>query len=198
LYVSGVVNTIIYLFFETLWCGGEKAVYKAVELFARGWKWPSMTGNSKGIYELFSSERVRAWRKAKHLKSTAAECLALYPILLEFIRNHISPRWPNQCACFEAMCAMLTSMSNVNYGTVDPSALRSAINDFLSSVERAGWRAFIHPKFHWLVHMPQHLAAHGFWKGNAKRPRRTRLTPKILFRTIARCYTRFYATTSTI
>jgi len=54
LFVNGVFNTIVYLFFETLWLGDMKGVYEAADDYLAGWEWPNQYKCEKGIREFFS------------------------------------------------------------------------------------------------------------------------------------------------
>jgi len=162
LFVTGIFNTTVFLFFETLWLGGMKGVHDAANAFLADWIWPTQHGVDKGITELFSPSRVESWRKAKHLKCTAGECLALYSVLAFFISMHILPSWPNQCRAFVLMAGMIDTFLCVPFGWVTEDALRSTIKAFLDQCLLAGWREFLHPKFHWLIHMPMHLRKFGF------------------------------------
>ena len=66
LFVSGGFNTIVYLFFETLWMGGMKNIYEVFQQFLSDWSWPASAGTQKGIHDIFSKNRVDSWRKSKH------------------------------------------------------------------------------------------------------------------------------------
>jgi hypothetical protein len=159
---SGVFNTVVYLFFETLWLGGLKNIYDAANTFVMGWNIPSMSGSAKGLYEIFSKNRVESWRKAKHLKCSAGECLGLYLILALFVRKHVWPVWPNQCNAFLSMCDVIDIFVCVPYGTTTPQLLGDGVRKFLDACITAGWREFFHPKWHWLVHMRTHYENFGW------------------------------------
>ena len=162
LFVSGVFNTIVYLFFETLWMGGMKNIYEVFQQFLSDWSWPASAGTQKGIHDIFSKYRVDSWRKSKHLKCSAGECLALYPIMAYFVQRVVLPRWPNQCHAFLCMANMLDMFMCIPFGEVTPDQLRSRIRLFFDAALQAGWREFFHPKFHRLVHMPKHLEQFGW------------------------------------
>ena len=48
-----------------------------------------------------------------------------------------------------------------NMGHTSPADLAFAIELFLNAVVEAGWKLHMHPKFHWLIHLPGHLKKYG-------------------------------------
>ena len=159
---SGVFNTVVYLFFETLWLGGMKGIYEAAHTYISEWRLPHSSGSAKGLYEVFSKTRVKAWRAAKHLKCSAAEALSLYPILTLFVMKIVMPAWPNQCNAFLRMADVIDLFACVSFGIIDPEDLGVRMTAFSDSCIAAGWREFLHPKFHWLVHMRGHFVKFGW------------------------------------
>ena len=46
-------------------------------------------------------------------------------------------------------------LCDIAYGQVTEALLREAVNNLLESCVSAGWRLFMHPKYHWLIHIPR-------------------------------------------
>jgi len=161
LFVNGIFNTTVYLFFETLFLGGMLGIYDATEAFLNGWEW-AKEYHMSDVADVFSHSRVESWRKSKHLKCTAGEALGLCLVLAHFVSSVIQPRFPNQCAAFLLMCSMIKAFVCVPFGMVSHVVLKHRIKAFLDQCVIAGWRNFFHPKFHWVVHMPTHLLKFGW------------------------------------
>jgi len=78
-------------------------------------------------------------------------------VLSYFVSTIIAPRWPNQCAAFLALTAVINIILCVPRGGVTPEMLKLKIDEFLECCVAAGWEAFLHPKFHWLTHLVDDL-----------------------------------------
>ena len=63
-----------------------------------------------------------------------------------------------ECAAFMALCDLVDLLQIVNLGKCSPTQLRNVVDCFLRSCVDAGWEQYFIPKFHWLVHLPDHLA----------------------------------------
>ena len=59
-----------------------------------------------------------------------------------------------------ALSDVIDLLVAVPLGIVSAQQLEEAIDLFLRCVITAGWRMFMHPKYHWLVHMGTHLRKH--------------------------------------
>ena len=72
-----------------------------------------------------------------------------------------SGRARSACNAFVALADVLDLLVAVPLGQVTPQMLRQSIRVLLESCVTAGWRTQMHPKFHWLVHLPNHLDRFG-------------------------------------
>ena len=161
-FTSGVFNSLVYVFLETLWLGKVKNVYVAMRQMLDGVHWPASMGWDRGLQDVFSDSRVTAWRAAKHVKCSAGAAMALYPLVVYFAQSVISPDWPNQVNCLVRFANLADLLCDLAYGQVTEALLRVAVNDFLESCVAAGWRLFMHPKYHWLIHIPREYGRRNF------------------------------------
>ena len=72
-----------------------------------------------------------------------------------------SGRCVHACHAFMAMADMIDLLVASPLGVVNPDSLREAVKTMLNACVAAGWRDALHPKFHWLVHLPRQLAHFG-------------------------------------
>lgn len=126
------------------------------------WKWPAKVHDA-ALPEAFSKKRAAASRKGKHLKCSASDGLSMYPVLAYFVQTVLlrSGKATKACEAFLALADVIDLLVAVPLGVVTPAALRSSIAGFLQLCISAGWRKIMHPKFHWMVHLPRHLAQWG-------------------------------------
>ena len=67
-----------------------------------------------------------------------------------------------QRKAFLTLCDCMDLLVSVPLGVVTPAQLRAVINTFLDLCVAAKWERYMHPKFHWMIHLPGELARHGF------------------------------------
>ena len=115
------------------------------------------------LKDVFSKKRATSSRKAQHLKCMASDALSLYPVMAHFVQHVLRPaeRAPLACDAFIALADMLDVLVAVPLGIVTPALLRDRITRFIDCCLAAGWREYLHPKFHWLVHLSRHLHSFG-------------------------------------
>jgi hypothetical protein len=65
-------------------------------------------------------------------------------------------------AAFLAICTVTDALFDIPFGNITAAHLKLLIETFIDLFIIAGWRDFAHPKFHWLLHLWQHLAKWGF------------------------------------
>jgi hypothetical protein len=153
--VNGSFNTIIYVFFEALMLAGVD-VYDRLHEYIKLYTWPKrVSGNADDLAGIFGAKRKKAHRKAKHLKCNASECITLYPVIALFISTVVlgAGLCVVECQTFLALCNLMDLLCGVARSIVGPNDLKAAVRIFLDLCVEAGWRSFLHPKFHWLVHM---------------------------------------------
>lgn len=162
IFVHGVFNTVMYLFLEGIIADGGKNVYDIVYDYLALWRWPRRIASSN-LKDVFGKKRAFNSRRAQSIKCTASEGLSLYPVLAYFVQAVLQPsgRCPDMCKAYLLLADVIDMLTAVPRGTVTPARLRRRVRAFLQGCEAAGWRSCMHPKFHWLVHLPRHLEQHG-------------------------------------
>jgi len=160
--VHGVFNTMVYLLLEALVKAGVRDIWDQMHAYVGFWTWPNRVTSST-LHDVFQKRRQSSSRKAKNFKCTASEGLSVYPIMAYFLQVVVLPagRAETQCKAFLALADVLDLLSMVPLGLVSPFMLRQAVKSLLELCLAAGWRLFLHPKFHWLVHLPRHLEQFG-------------------------------------
>lgn len=160
--VHGVFNTVVYLLLEALMTSGFRDIWSKLADYMTLWAWPKRVA-SAGLSDVFGSKRAFNSRKAKIFKCTASEGLSLYPILGHFILSVVLPsnRCIMQCRAYLALVDILDHLVEVPHDIITPPMLRRVIRTFLEYCIEANWRQHMHPKFHWLVHLPKMLERHG-------------------------------------
>lgn len=162
--VGGVFQTITYLMLFSLkavkFLGGK--VYQDIFNYIVLWSLPA-SRHTGMLQEIFNTNRDKANTKAKKFKCQASEGLGLYPILAHFVQAVVLPAKAcvKECVAFLAMADLLDVLQAVPLHIITPQQLKAVIHTLLQSCVAAGWREYMHPKFHWLVHFPQHLSKFG-------------------------------------
>lgn len=156
-FVHGVFNTVGYFVLEACINAGMN-VYETLNDYVATWAWPCRV-DKPSLCDVFVKKRATASRKAKHLKCTASEGLSVYPVMAHFFRVVVmrAGRCIQECTAFLKLAAVIDVLVAIPFGIVSAELLREHVQAFLVACEAAGWRNAMHPKFHWLVHLPRHL-----------------------------------------
>ena len=142
---------------------GNKGIYQALNVFVQGWSWPGHV-HSTGLREIFSPPRVDSMRKAKHLKCTASEAQSLYPVLACFVAKYVmtAPEFRRYGIVYLNLADLIDTLLCTAYGCITSDMIRHRVGVFLKSVVNAGWRKWVHAKFHWTVHFGDEYDEFGF------------------------------------
>lgn len=162
MFVHGAFHTMMYATLEALSEAGVRDIWEKLTGYIGLWTWPARVANS-AVNDLFTQKRKIAAKRAKTFKCTASEGLSAYAVVAYFIQKVMLQSQVRTAACqaFVAMAEVVDLLVAVPLGCVTPERLRDAVRVFLQLVEAAGWRKLMHPKFHWLVHLPRQLAHFG-------------------------------------
>ena len=157
-FVNGIFQTVVYLTFAAVASDNAGDAWQAMAEYTLLWCWPRRVQHS-GLKEIFSTKRATASRKAMHLKCTASEGLSIYGVIAYMVHAIYlkAGRAKLACTAFVALANVIDLLVAVPLRVVSPQQLKDNIQAFLDCVVKAGWRNHIHPKFHWLVHLPKHL-----------------------------------------
>jgi hypothetical protein len=156
--VNGVFHTVTYL----LLIGLGPDIYSTLQNYIGLWRFPANVANSS-LKDLFAKKRKDSNNKAGTFKCSASEGLGVYPILAFFVQAVVLPAGlcSKECRAFLALADVLDLLQAVPRSLTTPAQLRAAIAGFLRASMDAGWEEHMQPKFHWLIHLPKHLARFG-------------------------------------
>jgi len=159
IFVKGSFNIVVWLLLTALTNNGAPAVWSMIGEYLALWTWP---GGVKGstLGNAFSPNRAEASRKAKHLKCTASEGLSMYSLIAFFMSTVVAPTGlcPLALAAYFALADVIDLVIAIPRKLATADMLRTSIERFLDACVAAGWRCYMTPKFHWLVHLPRELS----------------------------------------
>ncbi len=122
-----------------------------------------MHGLGSNLASVFSADRVASWRKTHlHAKLNGGEALGIYTVILCFLEEFVAPAFPRLRAAYAAFTKLGDLVRETAFGTVSPSRLRRAVHVFYAALRECDFGPHLHPKFHWLVHLPQELEKFGW------------------------------------
>ena len=157
---SGPFNVIACLLLDAIMAAGVGQVWTNMGDYVAQWTLPGRLR----LGDIFTPSRIKAHRKAKLLKCSASEGLSLYPIIAYWVQTVCirSRRCIRECNVFLALCNVLDLLQTCNVpGRVTAEEIRSACSTFLQMCVDAGWRDYMTPKFHWLIHLWKEFQEHG-------------------------------------
>ena len=163
MFVHGVFGTTAFLMLEAISSTCNRNIWETLCGYVALWTWPCRVKDSSGLKDVFSAKRAASSRKAKFFKTTASEGLSVYMVIAYFVQTVILPTRRNtaECKAFVALADVIDLLVMTPLGRVQPVQLQDTIRLFLNFCLDAGWKTYMHPKFHWLVHLPKHLAQFG-------------------------------------
>ena len=160
LYIHGVVQTVIYLYFNAFYVSGVTDIFAQLRSFLGQWHWPhEMHKSRSALLEIFDPLRVSRWREAKHLKCQAMEVKALLPVLGYWAAKFggREERCALETRAFLRMLDMVEAISMRKSNRCTKATARERVKQFLDACVACGWEGSMHPKFHWLVHLCSEL-----------------------------------------
>jgi hypothetical protein len=90
LYINGVAQTIVYLYFTDLMQCGISTIHVDIRLFLESWCWPHGVPKRE-LLEVWDPKRVKSWREALKMFGHSDNCVAPSVGLLGHqVRNGIS------------------------------------------------------------------------------------------------------------
>lgn len=156
---NGVMQVVLWCLLVEL--GHHMDIWSCLHSYIQLWFIPVHFKASK-LHEMFGKKREMSCKDAKKFKCLASEMLGVYPILAFFFQSILQR---GDCACklelkaFLMCCDLMDLMMAIPLEIVSPTALQDAVENFLLASKNAGCK-FI-KKFHWLLHMPEHLKKWG-------------------------------------
>ena len=158
---SGTMSVCIFRLFTSLTLAGC-SVWVELERYLAFWTMPGAASMTH-LAELFTTKRVESYKKAHKFKAQASETLALYPLIAHFVQG-VPMKYGlclPQCIAFLAMCDLVDLLQAVPLQIVTPEMLLHAVEAALTAFANAGWAQYMTKKFHWLLHLPDHLNKFG-------------------------------------
>lgn len=168
MFVTGVFQTVMWLMMVAIKDAfsqfSMKKLFDAWHDYLGLWTQPC--DKSGDMQSNFTQQRLESMKRSKTFKCKASDGLGLYPIIALWLMYFILPtgKCHAECEAFLAMCDMidlLIACSQEGHN-ITPVQLGEKIFKFLRKCVKADWKHRMHPKFHWLVHFPSHLANHGY------------------------------------
>ena len=158
--VSGIFNTVMHLLMTSLEANLPGNVYDVACKVVGFWVLPAVRHDNLG--KLFESKRKKANKQAGTFKRTASEALGLAPIFAYFLQSTVVPQGlcKDECCAYFALVDILNLIQLVPLGIITGQVLDRSIQDFINLCIKAGWKPFMHTKFHWSLHFGQHLCKH--------------------------------------
>ena len=155
--VTGAWNTVMYLLIMALVTDGRaKDAHQQIGAYVSLWTLPArVSGTKLPVADTFATSRWKSSAKAKHFKCSASEALSMYAlvrayIVMTFLRAGICVA---QCQAYVACCDVLDLLTSQMHGCVRVSQFKAAVDNFLRACVDAGWADYLHPKFHWTIHL---------------------------------------------
>ena len=159
--VHGVWNTVIWLLLTALGADAVKSIHDYILL----WSLPRRVGSNKAdqLADAFTPGRWKSSSRAKHFKCQASDAMSMYSIIGCFICAVYMAAGVcvNECQAYMRLCDVLDLLVASTHGCVTPKQLHDAVDEFLQACLLAGWQIYMHPKFHWCIHLAVQLKKFG-------------------------------------
>ena len=83
----------------------------------------------------------------------------MYSVIAFFVMAVLVPAKKAVAACtaYLALCDVLDMLVAITLDIIQPKILLDMIDAFLEVALAAGWREWMGPKWHWMVHYSEHL-----------------------------------------
>ena len=161
--VHGVWNTIVLILMVALNVGTHAVT--EMHAYIAMWTLPLRLGSNAAarLADAFCSTRWKSSCKAHYLKCTASDAISMYAIIACYVQAVFlrAGQCVPECQAYIALCDVLDLLVVVARGTVTWQQLNTAIDKFLKACIAAGWRNYMHPKFHWTIHIVRELRKFG-------------------------------------
>ena len=149
--LQGCMPVAMFLILEALRAAGLQS-WKSMGEWCKLWVLPS--AYSIDMPGLFQAKRIESHRKVERFKAPAAEILALYPIMRQYVFRigMLAETARKQCEAFLAVCHFLDLLLAAQSGKVTGVMLDLAATAIMQSFAAASWEDYLIKKFHWNFH----------------------------------------------
>ena len=156
---SGIMNIILFLTFQKL--QHDMPIWTEMATYCTFWILPHSLQCCK-VQHLFSAKKVESSKAAGRFKCSGAEMLTLLPIVTYFIQTICLPAGIAmlECKAFLQMAKVVELLRQADFGRVHHSTLAQEVDEALACCVKAKWQSHMIRKFHWLLHMSQHVKNH--------------------------------------
>ena len=139
--------------------GKTNLVPERVHAFLEKFRWPSRVSSMSGKRAFLTDN------KPNPLSCAASEALSLYSVVRLYMMLEILPGASKAAhgaaRCYFSLCEVLDMLMRINNGSVSPNVLQRAIVWHLNSFIDVYGEIEMHPKHHYMLHLPQMLWQHG-------------------------------------
>ena len=160
---SGLFNISIYLCVVELHTT-HPTIWASINQYVKTWTWPAFPSKfNPGTVDPFSAAKVKAFKDGSAIKCTASEGLSMLPVLSRFFDLLFAKGGcpPALHKIIVSLADMVDLLSTAALGLTTPARLRSVIASFLEATVDAGFREYMIPKYHWVLHFPGHISKFG-------------------------------------
>lgn len=159
--VGGIGQTTIYLFLEAVSNTTGENIYKMIAGYMELWVLPK--SRTISLESLFAPKRQKSNKEANTFKRNASEVLAILPILSLFAQNVFmrANQCCKECQALVFVAELLELLQAIPHGFASPELIRGKVSQIQDKYEECGWGSYMHPKFHWLLHLGSHLSRWG-------------------------------------
>ena len=157
--VHGVFNTVLLLLLNAAHVAGARTIWTQLERYLSTWSWPKRIGSTSHLGELFGAGKPKKSNDAGYFKCSASQALTMYAVIGFWVQTVLVPAGIAVPAClaFLAMCDVLDMLQATALGIISHEALFLQVRAFLTLALAAGWKNWMGPKWHWLIHVRRHL-----------------------------------------
>ena len=156
---NGILNRIMYLTFQAL--QPHVPIWKELATSCAFWVLPHSLQSCR-IYDLYVAKKVESSKAAGRFKCSGAEMLTLLPIVTYYIQTICLTAGLaiHECKAFIQMAKVVELLRQADFGPVHHTTLAKEVDEALSCCVKAKWQSHMIRKFHWPLHMSQHVKNH--------------------------------------
>ena len=132
---NGVFHVTLLKVIE-MFRGVAPSAWSNLAEYTNRYTWPAQTFFQPGAADMFSDDKVKAYRKAGHVKCTASQALAIYPVIAAYVR-HVVMKVPGVCAhacqAYLHLTDLLDALVVVPHGLTTSESLRSTVRSLMQA-----------------------------------------------------------------
>ena len=161
LWSNGATTFEVHLFMKRM-VAKTKFGWQDLEGFCRAdWQFPSFCrSKGKAIYEVFNTTREKASKES--FKTGATDLLLVFPLLLYFAEMFVASQLPSEMQSLRAMSDLIHESHEAKFGRGDPRRISVAASRHLELFRRTYGDEQVHPKHHYVFHLPKQLDRDGW------------------------------------